>query len=85
METKLSTKGQVVLPGPIRRKLGLQPGDSLDAEVTSGSILLTPRKKRKRKAKIVVDPITGLPVLDAGPAAPALSSEQVREMLDEFP
>lgn len=85
METKLSTKGQIVVPGLIRRKLGLQPGDSLDAQVTSGSILLTPRKKRQRKAKIVMDPITGLPVLDAGPGAPVLTSEQVREMLDEFP
>ncbi len=85
MQTKLSTKGQVVLPGPIRRKLGLQPGDSLDAKVESGSILLTPRKKRKRKAKIVIDPISGLPVLDAGPGAPVLTSEQVREILDEFP
>jgi AbrB family looped-hinge helix DNA binding protein len=85
MQTKLSTKGQVVLPGPIRRKLGLQPGDSLDAKVQSGSILLTPRKKRKRKAKIITDPISGLPVLDAGPDAPVLTSEEVREILDEFP
>jgi AbrB family looped-hinge helix DNA binding protein len=30
METKLSTKGQVVLPGPVRRKLGLRAGDPLE-------------------------------------------------------
>jgi len=85
MRTKLSTKGQVVLPGPLRRKLGLQPGDSLDAKVQSGSILLTPRKKRRRKAKIVTDKVTGLPVLTLGPGAPPLTSAEVREILDEFP
>ena len=85
METKLSTKGQVVLPGPIRRELGLQPGDSLDAKVQAGRVMLTPRRKRSRSAKILVDPITGLPVLSAGPQAPLLTSRQVREILAEFP
>ena len=85
METKLSTKGQVVLPGPIRRKLGLQAGDSLDAEVQAGSVLLTPRRKRSQKTRILVDRVTGLPVLSAGPQAPPLTSKQVREIFDEVP
>ena len=85
MQTKLSTKGQVVLPGPIRRKLGLQPGDSLEAKVQSGGVLLTPRRTRSRKAAIRIDRITGLPVLSAGAEAPLLTSAQVREILDEFP
>jgi AbrB family looped-hinge helix DNA binding protein len=85
MNTKLSTKGQVVLPGPIRRKLGLEPGDSLDAKLEGGRLVLVPRKKCARKARIITDPITGLPVLTAGPNAPRLTSKQVRETLDEFP
>jgi AbrB family looped-hinge helix DNA binding protein len=85
METKLSTKGQVVLPGPIRRKLGLRPGDSFDAEAQGGRVILTPRKKRIRKARIVTDKITGLPALDAGPDVAPLTHKQVREILDEFP
>ncbi len=85
METKLSTKGQVVLPGPIRRELGLQPGDSLDAKVQAGRVMLTPRRKRSRRARILTDAITGLPVLSAGPEAPVLTSRQVREILAEFP
>jgi AbrB family looped-hinge helix DNA binding protein len=85
METKLSTKGQVVLPGPIRRKLGLQAGDPLDAKVDGGRIVLTPRSTRSRRVSIVVDRITGLPVLSAGPNAATLSSEQVSEILSEFP
>ena len=85
METKLSTKGQIVLPGPIRRKLGLQAGDPLDAKVDGGRIVLTPRSTRSRRVSVVVDRITGLPVLSAGPKAATLSSEQVSEILSEFP
>jgi len=32
-----------------------------------------------------VDPITGLPVLSAGPGAPPLSSKEVDEILSNFP
>ncbi len=31
------------------------------------------------------DPITGFPVIDAGPDAPILTSEMVRELLKDFP
>ena len=85
MRTKVSTKGQVVLPSPIRRRLGLQPGDSLDAEMEGERIILTPRRPRRRAARIVKDPITGLPVLTAGADAAKLTSEQVREILSDFP
>ena len=81
MRTRVSTKGQVVLPSPIRRKLGLRAGDPLDANVESGRIVLTPRKTRSLKVRILLDPITGLPALSAGPDAPALTSKQVREIL----
>jgi AbrB family looped-hinge helix DNA binding protein len=85
METKLSTKGQVVLPLPIRRKLGLRTGDPLDAKVEGGRIVLTPRTDRPRKISIVLDPITGLPVLSAGPDPQPLTSAQVSEILSDFP
>jgi len=85
MRTTVSTKGQVVVPSSIRRKLGLQPGDSLEARVQGQNIVLTPRKVRPRNARIVRDPVTGLPVLTAGPKAPKLTSAQVREILADFP
>ena len=85
MQTKVSTKGQVVLPGPIRRRLGLRPGDSLEVGVEEGRITLTPHKKQARRAKIVTDPITGLPVLAAPPGAPPLTSKEVEEILADFP
>ncbi len=85
MQTKVSTKGQVVLPGPLRRRLGIRAGDPLEVSIESGRIVLTLPKKCPRQAKIVTDPITGFPVLSAGPDAPTLSSKEVEEMLTDFP
>lgn len=85
METRLSSKGQIVLPGPIRRKPGLRPGDELDASIAGTHIVLKPRQSRSVKAVIVRDAVTGLPVLSAGPGAPRLTSGQVREILSNFP
>jgi AbrB family looped-hinge helix DNA binding protein len=85
MQTKVSTKGQVVLPGPLRRRLGIRAGDALEAKVEAGRIVLTPGKKRRHQAKIVTDAITGLPVLSAGSDAPELSSKEVEEFLTNFP
>jgi AbrB family looped-hinge helix DNA binding protein len=65
MKTRVSTKGQVVLPSPIRRKLGLRAGDPLDAKVDGDRIVLTPSKARSQKVRIIEDPVTGLPVLTA--------------------
>jgi len=85
MQTRLSTKGQVVLPGPIRRKLGLRAGDKLDASIEDGRIVLSPSPRPAHNAKIIYDPVTGLPALEAGPDAPILTHEQVKEMLADFP
>jgi AbrB family looped-hinge helix DNA binding protein len=85
MQTKVSTKGQIVLPGPLRRKLGIRAGDPLDACIETGRIVLTPLKKPMLQARIIDDPVTGFPVLYAGPDAPILTSKQVEEILAEFP
>jgi AbrB family looped-hinge helix DNA binding protein len=85
METRVSSKGQVVLPGPLRRKLGILAGDPLDANIEAGRIVLTPRKKRTHNVRIITDPVTGLPVLSAGTDAPVLSSKEVAEILANFP
>ena len=85
MQTKLSTKGQVVLPGPLRRRLDLRPGDPLDANIQNGRIVLTPKRRRAHRVKFVSDPVTGLPALSAGPNAPTLSSKEVAEILIAFP
>jgi AbrB family looped-hinge helix DNA binding protein len=85
MQTKVSTKGQVVLPGPLRRRLDIRAGDRLDANIEHGSIVLTPSRKRQHRVKLVTDPVTGLPALSAGPKAPSLTSKEVEEILANFP
>jgi AbrB family looped-hinge helix DNA binding protein len=85
MKTKVSTKGQVVLPGPLRRRLDIRAGDPLDANIENGRIVLTPQRKREHRVKFVTDPVTGLPALSAGPNAPTLSSKEVEEILANFP
>ncbi len=86
MVTKISTKGQVVLPSHIRRRFGLEAGDPLEVKAEGDSIVLTPQKKRpRRKAKIIIDPVSGLPAVTLGPGAPVLTSKEVEEMLSDFP
>jgi AbrB family looped-hinge helix DNA binding protein len=85
MQTRVSSKGQVVLPGPIRRRLGIRAGDPLFAEVEAGRIILIPLKKRPHRGRIIADPLTGLPVQSAGADAPVLSSKEVEEILANFP
>jgi AbrB family looped-hinge helix DNA binding protein len=85
MQTKVSTKGQIVLPAPLRHRLGIRAGDTLEVAVEKDRIVLKAPKRKRFKARIIEDPATGLPVLYAGPDAPVLTSEMVRELLADFP
>jgi len=85
MQTKVSTKGQIVIPGPLRRRLDIRAGDSLDISVESDRIVLTQASKPKYEARLVKDPVTGFLAIDLGPDAPILTSEMVRELLTDFP
>jgi AbrB family looped-hinge helix DNA binding protein len=85
MKTTLSSKGQVVLPSAVRRKLGLVPGAMLDVALESGRIVLAPAGERPRAARLGTDRRTGLPQLEASPRGPRLTSAQVRELLADLP
>ena len=85
MTTKISSKGQVVLPGPIRRKLGLRAGEPLKAAIEGDRIVLSRLTPPAREARIGIDTLTGLPVLKAGAKAQKLTSRQVDALLAEFP
>jgi len=85
MQTKVSTKGQIVLPAPLRHRFGIRAGDPIGIAIEEDRIVLTPQKRRVFEAKIIEDPVTGFPVLYAGPDAPVLTSEMVRELLVDFP
>jgi AbrB family looped-hinge helix DNA binding protein len=85
MQTKVSTKGQIVLPGPLRRKLGIRAGDPLNISIEKDRLVLTALKRKHSTARIIKDPLTGLPVIDVGADAPVLTSKMVRELLIDFP
>jgi AbrB family looped-hinge helix DNA binding protein len=85
MQTKVSTKGQVVLPHALRRQLDIRAGDNLYAEVKNGRIVLTPRNHRQHRVQFITDPVTGFPALSAGPEAPPLTSKEVTEILRTTP
>ena len=89
MMTKLSTKGQVVLPVAFRQKLSLQAGDPIDItledNVKGARIVIAPRRKPRGKWRLVTDPVTGWPVLKGPPGTPKLTSEKVKELLADFP
>lgn len=42
MDTRLSSKGQVVIPKQVREELGLEPGTRFRVRVDEGSIVLEP-------------------------------------------
>jgi AbrB family looped-hinge helix DNA binding protein len=85
MKTRVSTKGQVVIPRAVRDKLALRPGDPLETRIEAGRIILIPTRKRSTNPRISRDPLTGLPVLTGGRNAPRLTSKRVAEILAEFP
>ena len=74
-----------MLPKGIRRRMDLRPGDQFETRIEGGRIVLVPKKKRAKIARLVKDPLTGLPMLSAGKNAPILTSEQVAEILSDFP
>jgi AbrB family looped-hinge helix DNA binding protein len=85
MQTRVSTKGQIVIPGPLRRRLDIRAGDTLDIAVEKDRIVMTQASKPKYEARLVKDPVTGFLAIDLGPDAPTLTSEMVRELLTDFP
>ena len=85
MRTRISSKGQVVLPSLIRHKLCIKAGDLLEAKIEGDHITLTPHRKPKRKPRITISKLTGMPSICLGPHAPEISSKWVRHILAEFP
>jgi AbrB family looped-hinge helix DNA binding protein len=78
MRTTIDRSGRVVIPRAIRRKLGLDGGESLEVEERDGSIELRPATAEVR----IVDTPEG-PVATASGPMPQLTDEQVREVLEQ--
>ena len=78
MTTTLSSKGQVVIPLEIRRKLGLSEGAMISCEIVDGKVILDPNPNRAEATVIEED---GRPILVAPPGAPEMTPELVKEIL----
>jgi AbrB family looped-hinge helix DNA binding protein len=86
MNTVLSTKGQLVLPAPARRALGLQPGDKLRVTVEGRGAWLEPvRPPRGRKFEMKKNPRTGLSYISLPPDGPSIGPAEVKRLLADFP
>ena len=59
--------------------------DEFDVRIDSGRIVLLVKKRAKGTARIIKDPLTGLPVLTAGRNARVLTSDDVAKILEDFP
>jgi AbrB family looped-hinge helix DNA binding protein len=62
METRISSRGQVVLPAEARRKLRLGMGERLAVELRDGGMFLRPLVA-PRRYRMMTDTLTGLPVM----------------------
>ncbi len=80
--SRLSTKGQLVIPAQLRKALNLRPGDKVEMKLEGPRLVLqreTPRAARLRRGKF------GRPVLVASEGAPAMTTESVKALLEELP
>ena len=77
----LSSKGQLVIPGELRRALHLKAGDRLLLSLQDGRLILEPA--HHTRARLVKE--RGRTVLVAPPDAPAMTTDTVRRLLADFP
>jgi AbrB family looped-hinge helix DNA binding protein len=77
MPTTIDSAGRVVIPKPLRRRLGLEPGRVVDIRERDGRIEIepapTPMRLSRRKGGPVAVPATPLP---------PLTDEMVRETIE---
>ena len=81
MTTTLSSKGQIVIPLEIRKKLGLSTGAVISCALEDGRIVLDPRGSAPR-ARLVS--AADCLALEAPKGAPEMTPERVKEILAEL-
>ena len=80
--SRISTKGQLVIPAPLRKALNLRPGDRVQMELEDGGLVL--RREARGAARLKRGKF-GRPVLIAAEGAAPMTTESVAELLDELP
>ena len=85
MKTTVSSKGQIVIPSAVRKRLQLGVGSALNVTmVPPNKIVCEVIEPERVHYKIKRDKKTGYPVA-VSPHAPKVTSEQVAAALEEFP
>jgi AbrB family looped-hinge helix DNA binding protein len=79
--TKLSTKGQVVIPQALRERKNLRPGDILEIEETAQGIFF--RKRSKTRPQLADK--SGSRIFQAGKEAPPITNAMVQTATNEIP
>jgi AbrB family looped-hinge helix DNA binding protein len=76
VNTKLSTKGQIVIPQSLRERKNLHPGDILEIEETGQGIFL--RKRGRTRPQIIEK--SGVAVFQEDKDTPAITSTMVQKL-----
>lgn len=79
--SRLSTKGQLVIPARLRKALNLRPGDKVEIRLEGKRLILqreSPHAARLRRGRF------GRPVLLAAEGAPPMTTENVIELQEEL-
>lgn len=79
MTTTLSSKGQVVIPLEIRKRLGISAGTTISVELLDGRIILEPSPGSSAKCVSKKDYVA----LVAPEGAPVMSPERIKDILAE--
>jgi AbrB family looped-hinge helix DNA binding protein len=80
--SRLSTKGQLVIPARLREALNLRPGDQVEMELEGRALVL--RRQSQRAARLKRGKF-GRPVLVAAQSALVMTTESVTALLAELP
>ena len=80
--SRLSTKGQLVIPTRFRKALNLQPGDKVEVTLEGQRLFL---ERKSPCGAVLVSGRFGRPVLVSAKGAPAITTESVIALLDELP
>ena len=85
--TKLKQRGRITIPAEIRERLSLVDGDSLEATIEDGRIVLTPKEEAVERHPAIDAAIEeGLADLRAGRTyGPFGSVEEMKEYFDKHP
>jgi AbrB family looped-hinge helix DNA binding protein len=84
MTTKLSSKGQIVLPKLVRTRLHWRPGTKFVCKVEGDSLVLTPENPVTGRPKLVIDAKSGLRITKS-PAQTKVTSKDVHAAMLDFP